>query len=634
MLIGLVLAAACGSDDPPTQSLGPARTGSLVVAINGLPLTTSASVTVTGPGGYVRQVGGTQTLSGLTLGDYLISASGVTAQGGSYTPSPSSQTQSVTAGSAATATVTYTLSAPATLNLRLDGAYLTQAAQRYDGTGPLVAGRDAYLRAFAVANEANTVMASVRVRLFHGAALVQTWTLPAPFAGVPTAPDESSLLSSWNIRVPGALVQPGLNMLVDVDPDDAIPETDDSDNGYPASGIPQILDVRALPTLSVRFVPVLQQVNGLQGNVTSGNAPAFLEETTRMLPVAAWQADVRDVYTTSAPALESNNANNAWNTILSEVLALKTADGSTRYYYGVVRVSYSSGVAGIGYVGGTARTALGWDRLPSGSSVMAHELGHNMGRRHAPCGGAPSPDSSYPYEGGSIGIWGVDVAVLALMSPGTFRDLMGYCSAEWVSDYTWDGAVAYRAGGPNNTAEGATALAGPGLLVWGRLTSDGPVLEPAFLIDAPAVPPPGGPHLVQGLDDAGRPLFAVRFAAEEMADHSLDPEQAFAFVVPAAVAALDRLTELRLTAEGRTANRRTALVRRVSGGRAAREAPGLADVRWDAAAFPMAMIRDAGTGQILAFARNGRVVFPEASGRYLVTFSDGVRSSRETLALP
>lgn len=39
------------------------------------------------------------------------------------------------------------------------------------------------------------------------------------------------------------------------------------------------------------------------------------------------------------------------------------ADGSNRPYYGVVKVGYSSGVAGMGYIG--APSSIGWDYLSS-----------------------------------------------------------------------------------------------------------------------------------------------------------------------------------------------------------------------------------------------------------------------------
>ena len=450
------------------------KTGRLAVTISGLPEGTDAPVLVTGPGGYSHLLPASGVLKGLTPGTYSVQSPGIIVGGGTtYTPAPPSQSAAVSAGATTLASVAYSGGGggAATLNLRVDGVYLTQAAQRYDGTVPLVAGRNAYLRVFALANEANTAQPPVRVRLYSGTTLVQTYSIIAPVVGVPMAVNEGTLTSSWNVLVPGSLVQPNLRVLADVDPALATAETDESDNHFPLSGVPATVDVRALPTLNIRFVPVLQQVNGLRGNVSDANKEGFLGDLKLMLPVGAYDADVRAAYTTTAPVLQNDNANGAWGTILSEVLALRSTDGNSRYYYGVVKTSYGSGVAGMGYVGGTARTAIGWDYLPSGKGVMAHELGHNMSRLHAPCSGVSGPDPGYPYAGGKIGMWGLDVTTLALKSPATYVDLMGYCSPAWVSDYNWNAMVTYRQGGPNNAPpSGGT---GAGLLVWGRITAAG-----------------------------------------------------------------------------------------------------------------------------------------------------------------
>ncbi|MGQ0704511.1 MAG: CARDB domain-containing protein, partial [Gemmatimonadales bacterium] len=423
-------------------------TGSLGVTITGLPSGTPAQVTLTGPGGFSQLLSESQLVSGLAPGPYTLDAAPVTSGGVTYSPAPLSQSRTVYAGQNTTATVGY---APpgGSGDLRIDAVYLTQATQRLDGSVPLVAGRDGYLRAFALADGANALQPAVRVRLYQSGNLVQTYTIPAPGVSVPMAADESSLANSWNVLIPGPLVQPGLAVLADVDPGNGVAESDESNNQFPVSGSPASVDVRALPTFAIRLVPVLQQANGLQGNVTSANLETFLNDFRQMLPVGASDADLRDVYTTTAPALQGNNSNNAWNTVLAELLALRTADASTRYYYGVVKVNYASGTAGMGYVGGGARTAIGWDYLPSGSRVMAHELGHNMGRLHAPCGPVGGPDPNYPYSGGVIGAWGLNLNGLVLKPPTT-ADVLGYCQPVWVSDYNWRAMVAYREGGPNN----------------------------------------------------------------------------------------------------------------------------------------------------------------------------------------
>ncbi len=76
---------------------------------------------------------------------------------------------------------------------------------------------------------------------------------------------------------------------------------------------------------------------------------------------------------------------------------------------------------------------------------MAHEVGHNHGRNHAPCvpqgGSISGVDNNYPYSGGNIGVWGYDPSKQSLINPNGVTDIMGYCNTKWISDYTYDGLV-------------------------------------------------------------------------------------------------------------------------------------------------------------------------------------------------
>ena len=621
---------AAGAIAAATVSYAP-TTGALSLAVSGLPGGVAASITVSGPAGYSQSVTATQLLGGLAPGNYTVSAATTSSGGTSYTATPAVQSAGVSAGATAALAVGYSASGGgggggggSLLDLRIDGAYLTQATQRYDGSVPLVAGRDAYLRVFALANQATGVQPQVRVRLYNGGSLQQTYTLSAPAGAVPTGADQSSLSNSWNVLVPASLVQPGLQLLADVDPGNSIAESDESNNQFPLSGSPGSVDVRALPTFAIRFVPVLQQVNGLQGDISSANQESFLGDLKKLLPVGAYDADVRAPYTTTAPVLQSGDGNAAWNTILSELLALRTVDASSRYYYGVVKAGYSSGIAGLAYIGGSARTAIGWDFLPSATNIMAHEVGHNLGRMHAPCGGAAGTDPAYPYSGAQIGVWGMDVPGL-LLKPPTLTDVMSYCAPNWISDYNWSAMVSYRQSGPNNAPPSAGA--GAGLLVWGRITPAGVVLEPAFEVPASGAAPQPGPNRLELLDASGGTLQSVAFGSAEVADLPGGREEHFAFVVPLGSAAQQSLSGLRVVAGGRSAARASAAP---AGADPAvllsRPAAGQVELRWDGARFPMALVRDAATGQILSFARGGAAHL-WASGRvFQLQFSDGVRS--------
>ncbi len=631
-----------GASAPVAVSYAP-TTGSLAVTISGLPGGTLAAVTVSGPGGASHNLTASQTLSGLAPGSWTITGAVVTSGPNSWAASPPSQVVSITAGGNVNAAVAYALVPATTFNLRIDGAYLTQAVQRLDHGVELVAGRDAYLRVFVVANEANTVTPQVRARLYHGATEVQSWLINAGSGAVTQSVNEGTLTSSWNVLVPGALIVPGARILTEVDPGGAIPEQDEGDNFYPATAVPQPVAVRTLLPFEIRLVPVLQSVNGLQGNVTTGNMNDFLTSILKTMPISAHDVDVRAAYTTNAPALQSNNGNGAWGTILSEILALRNAtDGSSRYYYGVVKTSYSSGIAGMGYVPSqptsTAKAAIGWDFSGSRARILAHELGHNFGRSHAPCGGAGGPDPSYPHAGGQIGAWGLDVGTLAVKPPTTFFDLMGYCPPnEWVSDYTWNAVLNYRSGSPTGAPQAAGGGAGPddGLLVWGRVTPGGVVLEPAFRV-APtaAAPPTRGAWRVEGRDATGSLVFSQSFAPQEVADLPGGVEEHFAIVLPLGAATLDRVATLVVSGPGGATSRATLPGAPVAADPVAQmPIPGRRQVTWDASRHPMALVRDAATGEILSFARGGAVTLFSNASQLDIQLSDGVRVVRKQVGV-
>jgi hypothetical protein len=95
---------------------------------------------------------------------------------------------------------------------------------------------------------------------------------------------------------------------------------------------------------------------------------------------------------------------------------------------------------GLGWIG--YRAAIGLTDLPDlgidGEVIAAHELGHNFGRWHAPCGVNIDLDNNYPYDGGIIGEYGFYMEPFRVM-PTTKKDVMGYCEDLWISDYTYRG---------------------------------------------------------------------------------------------------------------------------------------------------------------------------------------------------
>ena len=608
-----------------------ATTGSLAITISGLPAGSAAAVTVTGPNGYNQPMTASGLLSDLAPGSHTVTAVSVPFGGTTYTANPDVQTFDVSPNTTVAVTVTYGSSTGASLNLRIGGLYLTQSTQTNDNGVPLVAGRDGYLRVFVVANEGNTARPAVRVRFFKGSSVTRTFTISPSEASTPTTVDEGELALSWNVPVPGAVIEPGLSILAEVDPGNVVLESNDNDNAYPLSGTPQALQVRTVPVFTIRFIPVRQRGNGLQGNVTEANKDQFLDLTRRIYPLSGSTADVHAVYTTTTTATLSGDLG-SWSTILSEINSLRIVEGSSSYYYGVVNPGPNTLWAGVGYLGAPA--ALGYDNQFDRSRVAAHELGHNWNRYHAPCGSPGDPDPGYPYPGGQIGVYGFDVPFPSLQRPYQ-PDIMGYCGGAWISDYTYKAVMDYRA---LSGVRAAVQQQQPSLLVWGRIVDGKPVLEPAFqVMTRPVLPTRPGPYRIEGRTAAGTTLFNLSFEALEVAD---DPSGSrhFAFAVPLDQTRAAQLESLRLTAPGSPAAVRTRPAPQIRLGNAAdlvkaqRTTSGVR-LHWDSTLHPMLLVRDPDTGEVLSFARGGEVEVGTTKGALDVTLSDQVLSGRSRVVV-
>ncbi|MEX1185615.1 MAG: hypothetical protein WEA80_03415 [Gemmatimonadaceae bacterium] len=522
------------------------------------------------------------------------------------------------------------------VNLTIDGVHLTQSTQTYQGSVPLIAGRAGLIRVFVKASRANSLTPAVRVRLYRNGSLVQTETIDAPTLSVPTAVNEGSLTSSWNVAVAANVMQTGLSILADVDPSGTVAEGNPSDNSFPVSGTPAALDVRTASTLKVTLVPVVQSGNNLQGDVTEANKHGYLEFATRIYPLSSYDAVVRAPYTFIGAL--ANNYGPTWIDLLAQINALRVNEGLDRHFYGVIKPDYISGGTGMGFLGMAAAIGVDWSSPIDGSTLRAvtaaHEWGHNFNRLHIACGDPSGPDPLYPHDPNSIGAHGYDATSGALLPLLSFVDLMTYCQPRWISDYTYKAVINFRAASGGASAAGAPRRS---LLVWGRIGPDGVVLEPSFEIDArPSLPTRAGPYRIHATDAAGRAMFSFSFAGNEI-DHAPN-HRLFAFVVPLP-AGQARPAAIRLTANGRESVRRSSLLPGPLGNAPITPAPARLDriggprsrLEWDARAYPMALVRDPATGQILSFARGGRLDIAVPGQELDVTFSDGVNSTRQRI---
>ena len=297
----------------------------------------------------------------------------------------------------------------------------------------LVEGKGALLRVHVLGDKGDLgkVNVDAEVRNAQGAVLGKV-ALTGP-ASPPVTEQPANLAAQWTGIVNPAWVVAGMEVRIKADATDTFVEADEANN---------LRTVK--PTVGRGTVFALTQVPVVNGGAT-GNTFDAQPIMTRMWPVKSVDQKVRAPYTFSGTIAANSSA--GWGTLLQSLAGARQADGSNRNYYGYVKVNYQSGVAGIGYVGMEAAT--GRDDSPG---TLAHELGHNMGRNHAPCGGVQGADPNYPYAGAKIGSWGWDSQTGKLMSPATYYDLMAYCSPEWVSDYTYKAVQTFLEAQPHITS--------------------------------------------------------------------------------------------------------------------------------------------------------------------------------------
>ncbi len=477
-------------------------------------------------------------------------------------------------------------------------AYLVQAVQDLERPVPLVAGRDALLRVFVAAPTGKTMpVPSVSARFYDGAREVYRVDIPGKPAALGAELFEASLDLSANSPIPGEVIRPGLEMVIEIDREGALDPSLAVPPRIPAEGR-MALDVRAVPTLEFTVVPFLWTDDPDSSVVVLANEMAADPKGHELLGPAHHSLPIPGMAVTAHPPVWVNSSN-AYS-LLSRTAAIRAMEGGRGYWQGMMKGN-SGGVRGVAY-------QAGWVSFSRPEPVtIVHEIGHNMSLWHAPCGYPDYVDPVFPYENGGTGVLGYYFPndqfprgrpTGGLVGPGA-RDFMGYCNSPWVSDYHFTNALRHRLRAEPPPASPATAL-----LLWGGADGEGaPYLEPAFVLDAPpALPDSAGSHRIAGYDADGRELFSLDFALPMVADVE-DQSSSFAFVLPVRPG-WEALAVITLTAPDGS----TATLDRNS------ELP------------PMTILRDGSTGQIRAILGGDEALAADAPapmvrGQNLVTLT-------------
>lgn len=390
--------------------------------------------------------------------------------------------------------------------LMKDGSEIAQAARNTD----VVVGRDAMIRVFV------TVGAGFAARPLSARVFVQNATTVDTYFAKKTVSASSqpgTLDSTFQITVPKDKIGPDSRYAVEVVECGTPGMGTMQRPRFPAmDGVP--LGARATGGLKIKLIPLIAR--SMQADTSDTALQAYRSLLLAMYPITGVELTVGTSLTVASDT--------DWTGMLDQVRAKRQADAPPAdvYYYGLLkptttlRAYCGTGcTAGIGYVpqGSTTqqasqRAALGLAFADVGSAeTMAHEVGHNHGRNHAPCaqGGTISGvDAKYPYAGALVGVYGWDSRSSKLIAPDR-TDIMGYCANKWISDYTYDGLV-------NRVAQVNGALSvlldGASLHPWRVLLLDARGARWGFPINEPS-PPAGEPEIAEVLDGSGQAIEQV-----------------------------------------------------------------------------------------------------------------------------
>lgn len=402
-----------------------------------------------------------------------------------------------------------------------------------DGTAvldgvPVVAGRDALIRVFYRTDEGydgDPVLAKLHVSDVAdsgagggGGATDAAKESSFEIAGVlGSQSNGDNLATTLNFDVPGESLTSTATFRVEVLRAAAQTSGTNEKASHPVTGYQQLGAVSVGSKVRIVIVPVRYDADG------SGRLPDTSPEQLAIYRDLLWKLyPVPEVELRVAEPFPWNTAvaptGAGWGELLSAMSSHRQKSGAEfdEYYYGLFRATetfekFCTGgcIAGLSQLAlnafnDDARVGIGIGFSGEGVALTAaHEIGHEHGRGHVPCGTNQGLDPGYPHVNGAIGLLGYDLVQRQLL-PSSMKDYMSYCDPKWTSDFTYE-AMFERIKAVN--------LAAMNLLQGERksyerllIDIDGSVrwLEPIEF----ALPPEGRPEKVQ-LEKAGQSIEII-----------------------------------------------------------------------------------------------------------------------------
>jgi hypothetical protein len=259
----------------------------------------------------------------------------------------------------------------------------------------------------------------------------------------------SSLGSTANVTIPGNRVVAGIGLRADLLASSDVASGNNTKAFWPPQGLSKPTVQSAGSTVKIVLVPIAYGADGSNRlpDTSQQQVDRYRDAIYRMYPVPSVTVSVKPAVTWKQAV---DPGGNGWDDLLNAIADFRQQSGAAddEYYYGVFNAANSFAtfcnagcVAGLSLLAGAndpmARAGIGIGFTGDDSAgTAAHEIGHQHGRPHAPCGVSQSVDPMFPHADGSIGVWGYDLISKVLIAPDK-PDFMSYCHPEWVSDFNF-----------------------------------------------------------------------------------------------------------------------------------------------------------------------------------------------------
>ncbi len=216
-----------------------------------------------------------------------------------------------------------------------DYAYLTQAIQSTVWPVSLIAGRKAALRAFVTAPDTTTqTMPSARATFFVNGLQKHVADIPAGTSVIPVEIDEGDLASSIDVLIPDSVIQPGLEMVVEIDPDGTVDSTVAFTRRIPAEGR-QAVEVQRLHAAQITLIPFLSSSDPdssliaiVDSMVADPLGHRLFAHTRNLMPFSA----------VSVTAHEPVTMTSDWpNHQIGQIQALRILENGTGHYHALAQ---------------------------------------------------------------------------------------------------------------------------------------------------------------------------------------------------------------------------------------------------------------------------------------------------------